>query len=204
MKQATPPQYALSGYDYIQHKINMMASLIFVVSSLTSPPLNASGSSAQDSEPFIALFTKTCMAHFYAQDTLRLKMIADGARMLLPDDNAPLFLGHTSGAAWVVGFGGMPYVVSLRDDGVCAVFAKHASAAAVKENFTDLVSIAPPPLVSQKEMPAGPNRDDIETISYSWSLPEDKTELLFTLTTSKTENHPIQAMASMALIQKAK
>ena len=156
-----------------------------------------------ETSDFNALFATTCMQHFYAQDDLRKEM-ANRDAGALPGEQAEFFLGGQPGTAWIIASSGAKYVVTLRDDTLCAVFAQRAESAAVQTGFSSLVGSAAEPLIATKlDAPAlGPNNRSTTTIAYSWGRPEDDSELVFTLTTSDDVDAAVQAMASMALIKK--
>lgn len=151
-----------------------------------------------------ALFAGTCMKHFYSQDNLRKAMLDIGAPEA-PPEKAEFFLGSKPGKAWFVIAPSTAYVVALRDDNVCAVFAQRADPDQVQSGFSALVETAPEPLVAAAHDATGlgPNEAHTHTMAYAWSRPEDKDELLFVLTTSSSNDATAQAMVSMSLVGKA-
>jgi hypothetical protein len=152
---------------------------------------------------FNALFATTCMQYFYSQEDLRKEMPGQSAEVL-PAEQSEFFLGGQPGTAWILVVSGAKYVVSLRDDTLCAVFAQRAESAAVQTGFSSLVGSAPEPLIATKldDLALGPNNRSTRTIAYSWGRPKDDSELVFTLTTSDDVDATVQAMASMALVKK--
>ncbi|MCD9029050.1 hypothetical protein LDO26_12650 [Luteimonas sp. BDR2-5] len=144
------------------------------------------------------------MKHFYSQDNLR-KAMSDMGAPEAPPDKAEFFLGGNPGKAWFVIAPSTTYVVALRDDTVCAVFAQRANPDHAHAGFSALVGTAPEPLLAavQDATGLGPNDKHTRTMAYAWSRPEDKDELLFILTTSKSSEATAQAMASMSLVGKA-
>lgn len=150
------------------------------------------------------LFAGTCMKHFYSQDNLRKLMGDTGAREA-PPEKAEFFLGGNPGKAWFVIAPSTAYVVALRDDAVCAVFAQRADVDRVRSGFSALVGTAPEPLIAtaQDATELGPNDAHTRTAAYSWSRPEDKDGLLFVLTTSDRSDATAQAMISMSLVDKS-
>ncbi|MDH5829085.1 hypothetical protein QFW80_00910 [Luteimonas sp. M1R5S18] len=144
------------------------------------------------------------MKHFYSQDNLR-KAMGDIGASEAPPEKAEFFLGGNPGKAWFVIAPPTAYVVALRDDTVCAVFAQRADPDQAHAGFSALVGTAPEPLVAAVQDPAGlrPNDAHTRTMAYSWSRSEDKDELLFVLTTSDKSDATAQAMASMSLVGKA-
>ena len=149
-------------------------------------------------EPFTTLFALTCMQHYYSPNKLGEQMEADGAAEV-PPQNAEFFLGGKTGKAWIVLEQESRYVISLRDDGICAVFAQKANDVEAHKNFASLVSTAPTPMLSEKRETNAPDSGDARSASYAWFRPKDKSELLFTLTTTSSETATVQAMASMGL-----
>ena len=143
------------------------------------------------------------MKHFYSHDGLRKAMDEQGAEVLA-GGQAEFFLGGQAGTAWILTALSTKYVVSLREDALCAVFAQRAESGPVQSGFASLVSSAPEPLVARKlKDPAlGTTSGSTKTAAYSWGRPEDQTELVFTLTTSDDSNVTAQAMASMTLTKK--
>lgn len=150
------------------------------------------------------LFAGTCMKHFYSQDNLR-KAMSDIGAPEAPPEKAEFFLGGNPGKAWFVMAPSTAYVVALRDDTVCAVFAQRANSDQVHAGFSALVGTAPEPLVAAVKEANGLGPKDVHTrtMAYSWARPEDKDELLFVLTTSDSSDATAQAMLSMSLVGKA-
>ena len=150
-------------------------------------------------DAFTDLFARTCMQHFYSQDKLREDMAQHPA---LAGEQAAFFLGGNDGSAWQVDRSGAKFVVSVREDGLCAVFAQTAPASEVQRNFAAIVGEAPEPLVAVMRSNTGPNSGSTSTVSYAWTREQDASELLFTLTTSDDASLPVQAMASLGLVAK--
>ncbi|WNL45984.1 hypothetical protein RKE25_21660 [Dyella sp. BiH032] len=153
---------------------------------------------------FVKLYTEKCMKHYAKPEALKAEFEAANTPEL-PADTAGVFLGGAAGKAWPQrGPGEGRFVVSLRDDGVCTVFAQYADDVSVERRFKELVSTSPAPLTAapekdeRKMAPTGP----IHTLSYTWSRPGDESELLFSLTTAVSPDAPVQAMASLARVKK--
>jgi len=176
-------------------------SIGFALLLVTAPALAQDGDAAAF---FVKLYAETCMKHYSKPDTLKAEFEA-AKTPELPASTAGFFLGGMPGKAWPQrGPGQGRFVVSLRDDGICAVFAQHADDVAVEKGFRNLVSTSPPPLTAAADKdehamsPTGP----IHTLSYTWSRPGDSSELLFTLTTAVSPDAPVQAMASLGPTRK--
>lgn len=177
----------------------MRIALIAVLLSSLSPALADDG----PPDPFMRLFVESCVKNFKSQDELGKRLDLQNVPRL-PAGKASFFLGGAKGTAWAMRLGGNPYIVALRDDQVCAVFAQHAAVPEVRRGFESLVSRAPKPLVATRldDALAGPNNDTLTSTAYSWSKPEDKLQIQFTLTTSSADRANIQAMATMAVTRK--
>ena len=168
--------------------------------------LAASSATAQEApapDAFNALFASTCMQHFHSPDKLRASMQREGIEPLT-GDQAEFFLGGKPGSAWLLLTSGTRYVVSLRDDSVCAVFAQQADQASTQAGFVALVQNAPDPIEARvaDATDLGPEGDDTRTIAYTWSRAADPSELLFVLTTSTSSEATAQAMATVSLVKK--
>ena len=174
-------------------KFLAIAALLPILATASPPP-----DSIND------LFAGTCMKYFYSQDNLRKAMDEIGAPEA-PPEKAEFFLGGNPGKAWFVVAPSTAYVVALRDDTICAVFAQHADPNQVHAGFSALVSTAPEPLVAvaQDATGLGPNDAHTRTMAYTWSRPEDEDELLFVLTTTDSSDATAQAVVSLSLVGKA-
>lgn len=173
--------------------------------ALLLPALNTGATPSDGHTFFIQLFASTCMKHYTNLDSIKAEMDAAHAT-LIPAEKSGFFLGGKPGKAWIRSDSdGVGYVVSLRDDGICAVFAQKADTVMVEQQFNAIAATSPAPLVAEKltdenKMEAtGP----IHTISYGWSAGKsDKTQLTFTLTTAVSPDAAVQAMASLVRTQK--
>ncbi len=151
-------------------------------------------------DAFVTLFSTTCMKYYNAQEQLRAAMKKSGTEEL-PGEAGRFFLSGKPGNAWTVPIENQRYIVTLRSDGICTVFAKQAKIETVQRDFTRLVSRATPP-VEARLLPGGPSGAAVHTITYAWSRPADVEQLVFTLTTSTNPTAAVQAMATMALTAK--
>ncbi|MGH8141392.1 MAG: NMCC_0638 family (lipo)protein, partial [Steroidobacteraceae bacterium] len=116
------------------------------------------------------------------------------------------FLQGVPGQTWAVTKSGGNFVVALRDDGICAVFARRAKQADVELFFNALVrSTAATGLPTQRrpdkvlQTPNGP----IRYTSYVQGKPESTLRISLALSTSRSTTAGIQAMATLSLIRKA-
>lgn len=178
-----------------------MRSLLLLIAVTVSP---ASASESALPDDFNALFAVTCMQHFHSQEKLRDQLDKRGLERL-PPDQAGFFLGGTEGTAWLILAPSTRYVVSLRKDSICSVFAHRADPKSIQSGFVGLVGTAPTPLAvtNLDDAKLGPNNDHATTIARSWARPGDKEELMFMLTTSSSGKATAQAMASMAVVKRS-
>lgn len=165
----------------------------------TAAILPAIAAASPPTDGIVDLFAGTCLAHFHSQDDLR-KLMGDIGAPEAPPGKAGFFLGGNPGKAWFVIAPSTTYVVALRDDTVCAVFAQHADPDQVHADFSALVGTAPEPLVAvaRDATGLGPGGADSRTMAYAWSRAGDKDELLFVLTTSSSSDATAQAMVSVS------
>lgn len=179
----------------------MRTPRILIGSLMISLSLHASGQEPDRKPEFFAkLYAQTCMKHFGKPDALRNELTTNKL-LELPPQKAEAFLAGSPGTAWAIPSPLGEFVVSLRRDNVCAVYARRAETTEVERRFVDLVSKSPPPLVVEKlrdERSGSPN-GPTHTISYAWFRPQAKPKLLFTLTTAASPTAQIQAMASLAM-----
>jgi len=177
-------------------KFFAVVSFVFVFSS-------ASFAQEVDRKPefFANLYARTCMKHFGKPDALKNELDTNKIPQL-PPDKAQFFLAGSNCTAWLIPNPIGDFVVSLRSDNVCTVFARRAEATEIESRFSDLVSKSPPPLLASKrsdEYSTSPN-GPTHTISYTWEAPKAKQKLLFTLTTATSDAANLQAMASLAMV----
>ncbi|WP_266169228.1 NMCC_0638 family (lipo)protein [Dyella subtropica] len=179
---------------------SLLSGIALLLASTAGQAQDATDASAF----FVKLYATTCMKHYAKPEALKAEFEA-AKTPALADATAKNFLGGMPGTAWArSGPGDGKFVVSLRDDGVCAVFAQQADAINVEQQFTALVSSSPAPLKASPEQdergmaPTGP----IHTLSYAWARPGDTSKLLFTLTTAVSPDAPVQAMATLARVAK--
>ncbi|TBR36591.1 MULTISPECIES: NMCC_0638 family (lipo)protein [Dyella] len=183
----------------------MRSLAVLFAAAMLLPAMPARAAPADGHTFFIQLFASTCMKHYTHLEGLKDAMAAEHAAEL-PAEKSGFFLGGQPGKAWVRSDSdGVGYVVSLRDDGICAVFAQKADTVMVEQQFNAIASTSPKPLVAEKLMDQNKmvETGPIHTISYGWSAGKsDNTQLTFTLTTAVSPDAPVQAMASLVRTQK--
>jgi len=164
---------------------------------------HAQDASEQKAQGFIDVFLTTCLKHYGKPDALRADL--DQRRLpQVPAQYASFFLNGKEGHAWSATNPMGEYVISLRADGVCAVFARRAKDTEVQKLFATLVEgLAIPPMTVKKEedkssmTPNGPTR----YVSYTYSKAEAKGSLHFGLTTASSESADLQAMATLSMVR---
>ena len=154
---------------------------------------------------FANLYLKLCMKNINDFESLRTQL-TNNKLSKFPPEQAALFLRGQQGDAWPIphqGKLGNFVLVLPSDKRFCAIHARRADQTEVEQQFTRLVSKAPPPLVSElkKEEEVETSKNGrTHTISYAWSLPQANRKILFTLTTASSENASLQALGSTAII----
>jgi hypothetical protein len=151
---------------------------------------------------FVNLFRDTCMQHLAKPQALRADLDAKGLNAVPPADTGP-FLGGHAGQTWVIPDNS---VVALRDDGVCAVFARQAVDRDVQLFFNALVQATESPALptfrnpdKHLQTPTGP----VTYISYVQGKPESRLRISLALSTTSSVTAGVQAMATLSLIQGA-
>jgi hypothetical protein len=161
--------------------------------------------SPEDVEPVTVIFAASCMAHYHDPEGMDKEMTGAGAEVLNGESSKKAFLDGHPGHLWLVKARGNPYVISLRDDGLCSVFAEKADVAKVQAAFSDMALLPERKkddkvhVIRVSPEKAGPNSDTLKSIGYAWRGP-GKTALFFSLTTSTSDKAPLQAMMSVATV----
>lgn len=180
----------------------VLAMATVTPASRLSPAVPAS---PEDVEPVTVIFAASCMAHYHDPEGMEQEMTGAGAEILDGEPSKKAFLDGHPGRLWLVKAKGNPYVISLRDDGMCSVFAQKADAAKVQAAFSDMALLPERKkddkvhVVRISPEKAGPNSDTLKSIGYAWRGP-GKTALFFSLTTSTSDKAPLQAMISVATV----
>lgn len=151
---------------------------------------------------FMPLFSQTCVKNLFHPERLRDE-VSKSMQALSPKE-AAFYLNHYKGAAWRTEVNGIHYVVAMRDDRNCSVFAHRAVVADVQDRFMALVTHAPAPLQATRldDSLAGPNTETIKSIAYTWSENHAPTQIMFDLTTTTEDDIDVKAMATIAIVRK--
>jgi hypothetical protein len=156
-------------------------------------------------ESFTQLYVSLCLRHINNPGDLRNEL-AKSDLPKLPPDEATLFLKDSKGDAWAMPSQGEPgnFILALpAGNNLCVVYARRANQADVERRFAELTSKAPTPLIVEKKLDkisGNASNGETHTVSYTWSAPQAQQKMVFTLTTSASENARIQAMASAAMV----
>ena len=153
-------------------------------------------------ESFARIYTGICLQHITNLEGLRTKL---REAPQLPTDKAALFLQGSPGNAYPVPDKNGTYVVALPSDkNMCALFVRRVNAAAVEDHFTSLAKNPPRPysfrFVSD-ERSTSPTNGPIRTVQYEWFADGALRKIVFTLTTSTSEEAQLQGLASLVLTQ---
>lgn len=200
--------HAARGSDSARSKwsavgVGVGAAVLALALSLLSSLVYAQTSPDSRSLDFAKNFSDHCLSH---KDTMQAWRNQLNRRLRkLPPVQASAFLGGQAGDAW--------YVPSIENEGnmvlsigadkdLCAVFARRSVLKDTEDLFRLLVSVAPPPYVSELtgDIWTGEGQDRRHTFSFVWSEPKGGRRFLFTLTTSESDIASIQALASVTVL----
>lgn len=164
--------------------------------------------SADSKEPdtkaqyLVGLFAKTCVKHTGKADELRTELKTAGLPVI-PDQYAASFLGGAPGQAWSATNPVGEFVIAVRQDGICAVFARQANQKDTETIFATMVkAVSRPPfaVTKGKETTATTPNGPTHTMAYKSAAPKAKTAIQFTLTTASEPTAALQAMASLMIV----
>lgn len=153
---------------------------------------------------FVNLFHDACMVYMGQDQALDAILERNGFR-ILPMGPATAYLQGGTGLAWAAPKSLGDLVVAVRDDGICAVFARRASEAQVREAFDGLVRAAASPVLPVMrepdrvlDSPTGP----MNFASYLQGRPSGTAAIQFTLATTTSAAAPDQAIATLSLVDR--
>ena len=155
---------------------------------------------------FVNLYRDTCMNHLNKPAALRSDLEGQGWRPV-SSQYASFFLQGKPGRTWAMAKSGGNFVVALRDDGICAVFARSAKQNDVELFFNALVrSTEAAGLPTERrpdkvlQTPNGP----VRYTSYVQGKPESTVRISLVLSTTSSTTASIQAMATLSLVRAAR
>lgn len=154
----------------------------------------------EQAKAFNTAYVALCLKHLTNLEGLRDSM---SAQPRLPDEKASFFLQGKPGDAWLVPDNYGQVVLAIpADNRMCLLYARKIDAEKVMDGFRKLVSASPPPMVSRLlKDEAEETGTRAHTVSYEWSKKGTDIGMLFTMTTAKGDNAPLQALASAALVR---
>jgi len=88
---------------------------------------------------------------------------------------------------------------------MCIAYARRADTELIEKIFSEILSKAPPPLISKKnknEYSSTRENGKTHTMSYEWRVPNNNKSILFMLTTASSKTANLQVMASASIITK--
>jgi len=154
---------------------------------------------------FVNLYRDTCMDHLNKPAALRSDLDGQGWQSV-PSQDASFFLQGAPGRTWAVTKSAENFVVALRDDGICAVFAHSAKQGDVELFFNALVkSTAATGLPTERhpDKVLQTSNGPVRYTSYVQGKPESKVRISLALSTTSSTTANVQAMATLSLIRGA-
>ena len=148
---------------------------------------------------FFNIYESICLKHLGNLEEARQKLKPLPA---LPPEKAAHFLVGHAGTAWPVPDKHGVFVLVIHEKkNFCAVYARRIQAEPVEKKFATTFSKVRAPLQSvlmDDERKTNASGVATRTMAYSWSAPNARRKMLFTLTTSTSEHAPLQGMLSAA------
>lgn len=161
------------------------------------------GEGEDQANSFANIYASLCLKNLSNLDALREKLKPVPK---LPPEKAAMFLSGLPGDAWPVPDKYGTFVLALPSGkNLCAVHGRRASTEVAKKLFTQVVAIAPSPLIAkqvQSEQAQTTANGQTETVSYEWGVPNATRKMLFTLTTASSDTAQLQVLGSAAIIGK--
>ncbi|PPC78261.1 hypothetical protein C4K68_06405 [Pokkaliibacter plantistimulans] len=172
----------------------VLATLLF------SPGSQAAGIDPA-AEFFATLYLNTCMRYVGDAQTLRNQLLQQKLPALSKDE-AAFFLENQKGEAWSVPSSVGNFVLAIRRDGICAVFAERANTATTEALFSSLMVKTPNGLQALKvrDTARQGNLGTVRTMEYRWFAAGNNKALQFILTTLPAGDAKVQAMATSSTV----
>lgn len=181
-----------------------LALALPALAALPGSPSRAADDAQAVALGFVNLFHDSCMLYLGQEQSLDATLERNGFR-ILPPDAAEEFLEGSSGIAWAAPKALGELVVALRDDGSCAVYARHVREAQVQTAFDGLArATASPvlPVVREPDRvidtPSGPANYH----SYLQGKPSSTSAIQLTLSTTSSAMAHYQAVATLSLVER--
>lgn len=159
----------------------------------------ALGDPEKQADAFSRIYATFCLKHINELEKLRQSM---ATAPKLPKDKAVGFLQGYDGEAWVVPEPSGQYVIALpKEQNLCFVYGFRAGQEPLEKRFTAIANAASGSMTvkkardDKKRMPFGM----IHTLSFEWTLASSPRKTILKLSTTDSDNAPMQAYASAAL-----
>ncbi|MDN5566738.1 MAG: hypothetical protein L0G25_08005 [Psychrobacter sp.] len=156
---------------------------------------------ATQAKSFFTIYSTTCAKHISNLEEFRDEL--EDSPKLLDAQAKPFLKGH-AGSVWPIPDDHGLFVLSLIEElNMCAVYAREADSHIVQQQFTEMFSEAPSPLVAtirpstQEKTASG----ESPTLGYVWNEPGASEKMLFMLTTDSSANAEVQALFTATMIQ---
>lgn len=154
----------------------------------------------KQAEAFARIYATFCIKHIHELEKLRNRMAFSPQ---IPADKAKGFLQGQPGEAWLVPEPSGQFVIAMpKEKNVCMVYGRRAGPQQVEKIFTAMANAAPSPLIVKKlkdetrKLGNGP----VHTISYEWTMPGAGRKTNLTLSTSSSDDAPLQALATAEMV----
>ena len=175
--------------------------LVGIACRASTPPAHALSPGA-NARNFVALFHDSCMVYLGQDQALNATLGNHGFK-ILPDTAAADYLQGSTGLVWAAPKGVGDFVVALRDDGSCAVFARRIDESAVQSDFDEIAraTASPLPVVRQPDRVEDSADGPLNTRSYLQGRP-GSTAIQLTLSTTSSATAHQQAVATLSLVDR--
>lgn len=176
--------------------------LIARPSTAGTPPAPSASLQALASK-FVSLFHDSCMVYMGQDQSLNATLGSHGFK-ILPADAAADFLQGVTGLAWTAPRRVGEFVVALRDDGSCAVFARKVGEADVQAQFDEMTraTASPLPVVRQPDRVESSSDGPFNVRTYLQGRPGSTSAIQLTLETNASAAAHQQAIATLSLVER--
>ena len=185
----------------MKSSIKILRSIVCACISLVIVSACYADDAEKQANSLFNIYESICLKYVNNMDVARKKLQPLPA---LPPEKAAHFLAGQAGTVWPVPDQHGKFVLAIQEKkNFCAVYARRVDAKLVERKFTNMFNKAPAPLTSallEDKRTTNANNVPTHTRSYAWSVSGAKRKMLFMLTTSTSENAPLQGMLSAATI----
>ena len=159
----------------------------------------ALGDPEKQADAFSRIYATFCLKHINELEKLRQRLVTAPQ---VPKEKAVGFLQGYDGEAWIVPEPSGQYVIALpKEQNLCFVYGFRAGQEPVEKRFAAMANAASGSMTVKKV------KDDkkkmsfgmLHTLSYEWTLAGSPRKTILKLSTTDSDNAPMQAYASAAL-----